>query len=130
MVTVIPGSNDGTLGFVISGRLTRADYEEVLLPPIRETIASGEEIRILAVIEDFRGLEAGALREDLLAAAKLGFGQRSRGTYFAVVTDTEWVRRGIGLFGWLVPGEIRVFTPAQRAEGDAWLASAGATPPV
>src|SRR4051794_33266061 len=94
MVTVIPASGPGTLAFVISGRLTRADYEEVLLPPVRETIARGEQIRMLAVINDFHGLEPGALFEDLKAAATLGSGQRTL-AYFAVVTDADWVRRAI-----------------------------------
>ena len=125
MVTVIPVNGPGTLGFVISGRLTRAEYEEVLLPPVREAIASGEEIRMLAVINDFQGLEPGALLDDLKAAAKLGFGQRSSWSRFAVVTDTDWVQRAIALFGWLVPGEIRVFTTARRADAEAWLATAG-----
>ena len=125
MVTVIPASGPRTLAFVISGRLTRADYQEVLLPPIRETISKGEDIRLLAVIEDFHGLEPGALLEDLKAAARLGSGQRSLASYFAVVTDADWVRRGISLFGWMVPGEIRLFTTARRADAEAWLATAG-----
>jgi SpoIIAA-like len=121
MVTVIPAGGPGTLGFAISGRLTRAEYQEVLLPPIRETIERGDPLRILAVIDDFQGLEAGALLDDLRAAAKLGSGQRGPAARFAVVTDIEWARRGIGLFGWLVPGEIRVFAGARRAEADTWL---------
>src|SRR3954467_11855215 len=120
MVRVIAASGPGTLGFVISGRLTRAEYQEVLLPPVRETIARGEQVRMLAVIEDFRGLEPGALLADLQAAAKLGSRQPSRTSRFAVVTDMDWVRRSIALFGWLVPGEIRVFTTAQRADADTW----------
>ena len=125
MVTVISTSGPGTLGFVISGRLTRAEYQEVLLPPVRETIAGGEPLRMLVVIDDFHGLEAGALLADLKAAAKLGSEQRSRAARFAVVTDTDWVRRAIALFGWFVPGEIRVFTTAQRADAETWLVTDG-----
>jgi hypothetical protein len=125
MVTVIPARGPGTLAFVISGRLTRADYQEVLLPLVREKISRGETIRMLAVIEDFLGVEPGALLEDLRAAAKLGSGQRSLASYFAVVTDTDWVRRAISLFGWVVPGEIRLFTTARRADAETWLATAG-----
>lgn len=125
MVTVIPTSGPATLGFIISGRLTSADYEEVLLPPVRETIARGEELRILAVLEEFQGLEPGALFEDLKAAARVGSRQRSLASYFAVVTDADWVRGGISLFGWLVPGEIRVFRSSQRADAETWLADAG-----
>src|SRR3954471_16400975 len=125
MVTVIPTSGPGTLAFVISGRLTRADYRDLLLPPVRETIAKGEAIRMLAVIDDFSGLEPGGLLEELTAAAKLGTGHRSLPAYFAVVTDTPWVRRAIALFGWLAPGQTRVFTTAQRADAETWLATAG-----
>jgi hypothetical protein len=125
MVTVIPESEPGTLGFVISGRLTRAEYHDVLLPPVRDAIARGEQIRMLAVIQDFHGLEPGALLEDLKAAAQLGFGHRSSWSRFAVVTDTDWIRRATELFGWLAPGEIRVFASAEQADADAWLARAG-----
>ena len=41
------------------------------------------------------------------------------------MTETDWVRRSITLFGWFVPGEIRVFTTAQRTDAEAWLATAG-----
>ena len=69
MVTVIAASEPGISGFGISGRLTHADYEEILLLPVRDRIASGEPIRILAVIHDFHGLERGALLQDLMAVA-------------------------------------------------------------
>src|SRR3954453_5417834 len=125
MVRVIAASGPGTLGFLISGRLTRAEYQEVLLPPVRETIARGEPIRMLAVIDDFRGLEPGALLGERKAAANLGSEQRADAPRFAVVSDTDWVRRAIALFGWLAPGETRVFTTAQRADAETWLATAG-----
>jgi hypothetical protein len=125
VVAVMPAGPPGTLGFVISGRLTSAEYQEVLLPPIRETIASGEALRVLAVIDDFRGLEPGGLLEDLRAAAKLGAGQGSFASRFALVADAEWVGRAIALFGWLVPGEVRVFTSARRADAEEWLVTAG-----
>jgi hypothetical protein len=123
MVTMIP-AQPGTLGFVISGRVTRADYHDVLLPPIRAAIANGEQIRVLAVIDDFEGLEAGPLLEELRAAAKLGRGPRSLASRFAVVGDAAWIRRGVALFGLLIPGEVRHFTDARRANAEAWLAEA------
>src|SRR3954451_14976796 len=123
MVAVIPASAPGTLAFAISGRLTRADYEEVLLPPIRDTIARGEPIRVLAVIDDFHGLEAAPLLEELKAVAKLGSRQSALASSFGVVTDVDWIRRGISLFGWMVPGEIRVFPTARRPDAESWLAT-------
>src|SRR3954447_12942434 len=123
MVTVIEASDAATLAFRISGRLTRADYQDVLLPPVRAKIERGEPLRMLAVIDDFQGLEAGALLQDLMAAAKLGAGQRSYSSRFAVVSETDWVRRAVALSGWLVPGELRVFPPAERADAEVWLAA-------
>jgi len=124
MVSVIAVDAPGVLAFAIVGRLTRADYRDVLLPPIREVIANGEEIRVLAVVERFQGLEAGGLLEELKAAARVGSAQDSLRSYFAVVTDADWVRRSIALFGWLVPGDIRVFTSDRRTEAETWLADA------
>jgi hypothetical protein len=120
MVTVIDTSTPGALAFRLSGRLTRADYQEVLLPPIQATIERGEPIRVLAVIEDFTGVEAGPLLNELKAVATLGSGQSAIPSSFAVVTDADWVRRGVSLFGWMIPGKVRVFT--ERADAEAWLA--------
>lgn len=122
-VALIPDLPTGILGFVISGRLTRADYQEALVPPVAALIERGEDIRVLAVIEHFDGLEAGGLLAELKSAAKLGSSQRAIGTYFAVVSDTDWVRRSLGLFGRFVPGEMKVFPTARRAEAQAWLAA-------
>ena len=123
MVTVIETGDPATLAFAISGRLTRADYQDVLLPPVQGKIERGEPLRMLAVIDDFRGLEAGGLLQELMAAAKLGSGQRASQARFAVVSDADWVRRAVRLSGWLVPGEVRVFAPAERAGAQAWLST-------
>ncbi|RKQ90326.1 SpoIIAA-like protein [Solirubrobacter pauli] len=122
MVTVIEAQAPGTLAFAISGRLTHADFRETLLPPIAETIARGGPIRALAIIQDFEGVEPGPLLNELKSAARLGSKQRSVESFFAVVTDIDWLRRSIPLFGWLVPGTIRVFSTTDRAEAEAWLA--------
>jgi hypothetical protein len=123
VVTVIPAGAPGTLGFAISGRLTGAEYEEVLLPPIRSAIERGEPLRVLAVIDDFRGLEPGPLLQELKGVAKLGSGASAPKPHFAVVTDTDWIRRAISLFGRFVPGEVRVFTGAGRGDAETWLAA-------
>jgi hypothetical protein len=118
---MLPG-RPGVLSFVISGRVTRTDYEVVLLPPFRAAIANGEPIRVLAVIEDFDGLEPGPVLEQLRAAAALGRGQRSLDARFAVVSDAAWVGRGIALFGGVIPGKVRHFSRGRRADAEIWLA--------
>jgi hypothetical protein len=41
----------------------------------------------------------------------------------AVVTDKEWLRHSVSIFGYLIPGQIRGFRAAQEAEARAWVAS-------
>jgi hypothetical protein len=40
------------------------------------------------------------------------------------VTDKDWTRHAISAFGWLSPGELRVFEPADLEEAKAWIGSA------
>ena len=45
----------------------------------------------------------------------------------ALVTDKDWVRHGASAFGWLAPGELRLFDPAERDAARAWLAGSTAS---
>ena len=39
----------------------------------------------------------------------------------AVVTDLGWVRKATTAFGWLAPGELRVFPLAELDQAKAWV---------
>jgi hypothetical protein len=122
MVEVIPDMPPGTLGFRVSGRLTRADYVDVLVPPLREAIESGERLRVLYAIGPELHMEPAALWEDLKVELELGIRHRHAWERIAVVTDLDWLRRAFELFSWLVPGEIRLFGETELAQAKAWLA--------
>jgi hypothetical protein len=108
MIEALPDAPAGTIGFRISGRLSREDYTDVLIPPVRAAVDRGEKLRLLVLLDDeFHGLQAGAVWEDIKAALDLGVRHHSAWERFAVVTDAEWVRRGMALFGWMAPGESR-----------------------
>ncbi len=38
------------------------------------------------------------------------------------MTDIEWMVRAAKLFMWMVPGEARVFGPAELDDAKAWVA--------
>lgn len=110
----------GTLGFRISGRLTREEYFKIL-DPIREQLERGERMSFLiATAPDFRGLDVGALWEDAKVAGSVGLRYRSSWERLAVVTDKDWMRHGVAAFGWVIPGEIRVFDPGELEQAKAW----------
>jgi hypothetical protein len=114
---------EGTIGFRFTGEITRADYEETLIPPIREAIENEREIRCLCQLgQEFDGYEAGAVWEDLKTGARYGLGHLSAWRRIALVTDVEWIRHATALFGWMSPGELRLFGADRLDEAKEWVA--------
>ncbi len=120
MVEQIDGMAAGTLGFRLSGRITRDEYFQ-MLDPIREQLDQGKKVSFLVeTAPDFHGLDLGALWEDMKVAGTVGLKYRSSWERLAVVTDKDWMRHGVAAFSWLIPGQIRVFEPAALEEAKAW----------
>ena len=110
----------GTLGFLLSGKLNRDEYFEIL-NPVREKLESGEKVSFLVeTAPDFQGLDFGALWEDMKAAGSVGLRHRSAWERLAVVTDKDWIRNAIAAFAWVIPGEIRVFEQDEVEKAKAW----------
>jgi hypothetical protein len=122
MAEVIQDMPAGTLGFRVSGHLTREDYTSVLVPPLRAAVEGGERLRVLYAIGPELHMEPRALMEDL--KVELGFGVRHHEAWerIAVVTDLDWLWRAFGLFSWMVPGEMRMFHESELDQAKAWLA--------
>jgi hypothetical protein len=41
----------------------------------------------------------------------------------AVVTNKDWVRHGVAMFGWMIPGAVGVFDVGQLDDAVTWAAS-------
>jgi SpoIIAA-like len=76
-------------------------------PAVEAMVADKGELRFVYVLGDeFDGYTAGARLEDI----KLGLGHAfTKWKRIAVVTNHDWLRNVVGLFGWMVPGEIKTF---------------------
>jgi hypothetical protein len=122
MVERLSGMPAGTIGFRVSGRLTRDEYFEIVTP-VQEALDRGEPINFLFVNDpDFHGIDLAALWEDAKRAPTMGLKHRSSWKRFAVVTDKDWIRHGVSAFGWLSPGEIRLFELDELDDAKAWVA--------
>jgi stage II sporulation SpoAA-like protein len=110
----------GAIGLRATGKLTKADYREVLEPAIKEGIDSGE-LRLLFLLTGFDGIEAGALPEDIKTGLS-AFGHHSTWKRFALVTDADWVAKTMHMFAWMTPGEVMVREPEDLEEAKAWVA--------
>jgi hypothetical protein len=114
---------EGTIGFDFSGEVSGADYEETLIPPIRAAIENEEQIRCLCLLgPGFEGYEAGAAWEDLKTGARFGLGHLSLWHRIALVTDVDWIRHAAELFGWMSPGELKLFETGELDEAKEWVA--------
>ena len=88
-----------------------------------EALGAAKEIRIVEVIApDYEGFGPGGLAEDL----KMGFGtllqHHSAFKRIAVVSDRDWVRHTMHALGWMVPGELAVFSLDELEKAKEWAA--------
>lgn len=122
MIELLPEMPPGTLGFRLTGTIRGEEYRETLLPALEAAVAAGD-VRLVCVIDDLEEFAPGALWQDAKVGARLGIGHHDAWTRCAVVTDLGWVRRGIELFGWMTPGEVRVLGPGELDEAKRWAAA-------
>ena len=117
MLERIPDLPDSVVGIKASGEVTGDDYRDVLIPAVEEALEGDRKVRIYVIDDDVTGLSAGAAWQD----TKLGLGHYSRWEKVAVVTDREWLRHSVDIFGYLVPGEVKAFALAEEAEARRWV---------
>ncbi len=53
---------------------------------------------------------------------KFGLAHWSKWKRCAVVTDKDWVENGVKLFGWMMPGEVKVFEVDDLDDAIEWAA--------
>ena len=123
MIESIEGMPEETFGFRLSGEVSRADYDTVLIPALEKAFARGSVRCLCQLGPEFEGYEAGAVWEDLKTGARFGVGHHSAWKRMALVTDVEWVRHMVSLFGWMAPGELKLFPLDQLEEAKAWVAA-------
>jgi hypothetical protein len=111
----------GTIGFTVVKDLTADDYREQIEPALAEAAEAGD-VRLLCEIGEGFGMDAGAVIEDAKTGLKLGLGHLKAWNRTAVVTDVDWIRKAIKAFGFMAPGEVRVFGLAELGAAKVWVA--------
>jgi hypothetical protein len=113
----------GTLGFRASGRVSAADYRDVLRPALDEAAESGSIRLLFAIGPGFEAFEPGALVEDSKVGIRLGVGHPHAWKRTAIVTDEDWIAKAIHLVGWMTPGELMVTGLDGLASAREWVAA-------
>jgi hypothetical protein len=122
VIESLEGMPDGTIGFRATGRVTRDEYRDLLLPAMRAAAEAGEVRMVFAVGPDFEKFEPGALAEDTRAGITLGIGHPHAWKRTALVTDVDWIGKALQMFAWLTPGEVKLYALDGLGEAKAWVA--------
>lgn len=118
MIELIEGLPEGVVGIEAVGKVTSEDYDLVVAPAVERALAANERIRLLHVIGNrVESHTAEALWED----ARLGLANVRSIERIAVVTDLVHFRALVRGAGWALPGELKLFSIAERAEAIDWV---------
>lgn len=118
MIEMLEGFSDNVVAGRAVGRVTRQDYELVLIPRVEAAARVHPMIRCYYEISgDFTGMEPGAMWEDF----RVGVEHWTRWERVAVVTDVDWIAYVVNAFRFLMPGQVRVFPISERITAQTWI---------
>jgi hypothetical protein len=121
MIELLKGFPDNVVAVLAKGRITKSDYDTVLIPAIENALKAHEKVRVYYEIgPDFGGYDAGAAWEDF----KAGMEHLMRWQRVAVVTDVDWIKHTMQIFSFIMPTEMRVFPVAAAEQARAWITAA------
>ena len=73
----------------------------MLVPAVEAALQSRDKLRLFYLLgDDVTGFSAGAAWQD----TKVGMEHVTRWEKIAVVTDKDWLRHSVDIFGYLIPG--------------------------
>ena len=119
MITLLETVPDGVLGMEASGEITRDDYTQTLGPMFEKHLQRYGKVRLLYVLDDEHDFTAGALWEDEKLFDRHPFSFEK----IALVTNAKGVRGLVHTFGWMIPGDVRLFAADEVEQATAWVAS-------
>lgn len=120
MIEMIEGLGEGVIGARAVGKVTADDYESTLIPAVEAALSTHDKIRMLYVLgSEFDGYDAEAALDD----TRMGMHHWSDFERIAVVTDHGVYRTAIKGFGFLMPGEVKVFGVDELDAAEDWISS-------
>ena len=114
MLRVIDGLPDNVVGLVAKGPVTAEECDRVLTSIVNSL--QHDKARLYYEI----GSRVPDKRWDDLSIGVERIPQWAR---VALVTDIGWIRQSVKALGFLLGGEIRVFTTSEAGDGLAWIRS-------
>ena len=123
MIEEIADMPAGTVGVRVWGSVTREDYVDVLMPLTSKAAEQHGEIRLVFQAgPDFEHFTPGMIGADVTQGLSFGMKHWSAWKRMAVVTDVDWLRHAMGIFGGMTPGEARWYPLDELELAKKWVA--------
>lgn len=120
MIEFMSESSSSVVGIRATGKLTDADYKHSLIPKLESLFSEHGKLNVLFYMDkSFEGWDLDAAWDD----ASYGLRHRADFEKLAVVGGPAWVEWCIKLSGFLMKGEIRIFSADQLKSAWIWLKS-------
>lgn len=122
MITQIKDIPNTMVGFRASGEVSRDDFDQVVLPAVAELVQRTDELNYMLVLDTpLKNFTLGAWIKDAL----LGLNNLSKWNRVAIISDSESLNTFTNIFGNVMPGEFKGFSPEQTDEAIEWASGQG-----
>lgn len=120
MITILNNTPTNTAAFKATGKVTKDDYQNVLLPEVEKLIQNTGQINFLLYLDtDIENFTAGAWLQD----AMLGLKNLMKWHRAAIVTDSSKIITFTEFFSYLIPGEFKGFSKEAYEDALIWVST-------
>jgi len=106
MISIINDAPENVAAFNATGDVTRADFENLVIPHVKNKVDEFGELNYLLYLDtDLDNFTMGAWLQDAL----LGIKNITKWNRAAIVTDKEGVQNFTDIFSVIMPGEFKSF---------------------
>ncbi|MEP6746294.1 MAG: STAS/SEC14 domain-containing protein [Bacteroidota bacterium] len=120
MIEKLDGIPDYVAGFTATGKVTKDDYETLVVPEVDRIVKKHGHIHFLLVVDtDVSNFTAGAWMKDALVGVK----HLSKWKKMAIVSDQKGVEKVTDIISPVMPGESKGFTMSKLEEAKEWVSS-------
>lgn len=110
------------VGFRAYNEVTKDDFDQVVLPAVAELIQRTDELNYMLVLDTpLKNFTLGAWIKDAL----LGLNNLGKWNRVAIISDSENLKTFTDMFGKVMPGEFKGYTPEQTDAAIEWVSGQG-----
>lgn len=120
MILLLQNLPQNIVGFRAFGNVTEHDYKSVIVPAVEDLVAKKNAINFLLLLDtDVSTFKFGTWFMDAL----LRLPNIAKWHHFAIISDSEAVRKFRHLFKFFTRGELRFFPKGEQEKAIQWAAS-------